>query len=493
MSTNLDEEYTTNELISQMVKAKPKLKKSKEQQDSDSLNTMDYYKDDSSNKNSLIDELKANNKLLFDPNKKEETTETESASNKRDLPAQQNKMNKEANKINNITKRKNSLHITKAKKILNDVHNICSKCFVDIGNSNIICIKCKNIFCKKCFKGNYDRNLFNNKNINDNNKEQDLTEKKEKICQYCRNNGINNNNNFMNKILEPLDSMPENEIKMLTEKKNYNKKMDIRNKSEGKIKSLKDQLNEFEEFLNKINDSKLEVEIKKNICMNILQMIKKAIEIEYDKYLKKLNELSMKINKIKEDINQKINNSNIIFKNEVELQINIDTYKNTLNGFSKVFENYNQKIISRQIFRGYKLYESNNILIKQSEIYYMKNKEILSDLPFGNVYLKIDKFTNNYINYINFATIINKSRNKANPNDIMNNNQNDINIKSRYIVNLIVNNKIIRLNLTTKDNSDLIYECAEEENRILLKEKNNINNNKTKNFNVKVIISEIIL
>jgi hypothetical protein len=290
--------------------------------------------------------------------------------------------------------------------------------------------------------------------------------------------------------------MPENEISVLTERNNGKSRVNTRNKSEGKIKSLKDKLNEYEEFLNKINDCRIEVEFKKNICMNILQMIKKAIEIEYDKYLNKLNELSTKINKIKEDINQKINNSNKVFKNEVEIQINIDTYKNTLNGFSKIFDNYSQKIISRPIFRGYKLYESSNILINQSEIYYMKNKEILSDLPFGNVYLKIDKFTNNFINYINFTAII-KPKNKSNSTDTNNNNaQNEINKKSRFIVNMIVNNKMIRLNKTNKDNNDtnLNYECSEEENRILLiKEKNNLNISKTKKFNVKVIISEIIL
>ena len=61
---------------------------------------------------------------------------------------------------------------------------------------------------------------------------------------------------------------------------------------------------------------------------------------------------------------------------------------------------------------------------------------------------------------------------------------------------MIVNNKMIRLNKTNKDNNDtnLNYECSEEENRILLiKEKNNLNISKTKKFNVKVIISEIIL
>ena len=501
MSSNLDNEYTTNNLITQAVKAKQKLKKSSEQQkqqDNDSLNTMDYYRDDSSNKNSLIDELKSNEKLLFEQNKIEEIPESESPNKKRGLTIHQKNNNIDENgDINFSSKRKNSTNAPKTQKILNEIHKICSKCYNDVGNTSLICIKCKNIFCKKCFKGNFGKSLFNNKNNNDNNKEQDLTEKNEKICQYCRNNNsINNKNKIKNQMLEPLDSMPENEISVMTDRNYGNPRINARNKSEGKIKSLKEKLNEYEEFLNKINDCKNEIEFKKNICMNILQMLKKAIEIEYDKYLNKLNELSTKINKIKEDINQKINNSNKVFKNEVELQINIDTYKNTLNGFSKIFDNYSQKIISRPIFRGYKLYESNNILINQSEIYSMKNKEILSDVPFGNVYLKVDKFTNNFINYINFTTII-KSKNKTNSSDSINNNtQNEINKKSRFIVNMIVNNKMIRLNKTNKDNNDtnLNYECSEEENRILLvKEKNNLNNSKTKKFNVKIIISEIIL
>ena len=46
---------TNNEnLIKEMIKAKPKKKKSIEQQDSESLNTMDYYKEDSSNKKTTI-------------------------------------------------------------------------------------------------------------------------------------------------------------------------------------------------------------------------------------------------------------------------------------------------------------------------------------------------------------------------------------------------------------------------------------------------------
>ena len=241
--------------------------------------------------------------------------------------------------------------------------------------------------------------------------------------------------------------------------------------------------------MNKINDKKNEIEIKKNISMNILELIKKAIELEYNRNMDKLNELSIKLNKIKEDINKKINNKNNKYENEVELQIKIDTYKNTINGFSKILDNYNQKIFSRNIFRGYKLYESNNILINYSETYFMKNKEILSDLPFGNVYLKIDRCTNNFINYLNFSTII------IQKNIINNNNQNETNNKSRFIVNMIANNKVIRLNKNNKDKNDinLYFESSEEEKKIFFSKDKNINNNKNKDFNVKIIISEIIL
>ena len=506
MSTNLDEDFKNISLISQVIKAKQKSKKEKDQQDTESLNTMDYYKDDSSNKNSsLIDESKANNKLLFESNKKEEINKTQDINNKKELSSQKNNnRNKFESKNNDTKNRKYSITINNPQNIqkaLNEMHNICSKCHCDLGNNYSNCIICNNIFCKKCFRGKFGKNIYNNKNINDNNKEQDLTENR--ICQFCRNKNNskkNNKKNFMTIMFEPLDSVSEAETKYSTETNNNNNininmNLKERNKNEEKIKSLKEKLNEYEDFLNKINDSKIEIEIKKNISMNILQMIKKSIEVEYNKNLTKLNELILKVHKIKEDINNKINNHHIIYNNEVELQINLDTYKNTLNGFFKIFDNYNQKMISRPIFRGYKLHESNSILINQSETYFMKGKEILTDLPFGKVYLKIDRYTNNYINYLNFSTFI-KPKNSLISNEIINASFfNEINKKSRFIVNMIVNNKIIKLNKTGKDNNDmnLNYESTEEEDRIFFsKDKNNCNN-RAKNFSVKIIISEIIL
>lgn len=495
MSTNLESDLTSNELISKMIKAKPKSKKSLEHQDSESLNTMEYYKEDSSNKNSLIEDLKEANKLLYNPNKTEETLIVEN-SNKNNIQNQMNKTNKDRYTNTNITRRKNSINISKTQNTLNAFHNICSNCYADIGVSNNICIKCQKYYCNKCFKGNkrgYLSNIKNRNNINNNN-ELDLTEK---ICQFCRNSDDNNFNYYKNKIIEPLDSYSDNEMAMIKEtKKITNSNRNNRNKSEGKMKSLKEKLNEYEELLNKINDSKNELEIKKNICFNILQMMKKAIEIEYNKTLNKLNELSMKLIKIKEEINKKINDSNKVYQNEVGLQIIIDTYRNSLNNISKIFDNYNQKLISRSLFRGYKLYETNNILINYSETYFMNYKEILSDVPFGTVYIKIDRYSNSYINFIRFSIII-KPINKTIANEFMNSSfLSEANSKSRFIVNMIVNNRMIRLNKSNKDNNDLNlnYEASEEENKISFpKDKNNSNINKSKVFNVKVIISEVLL
>ena len=121
-------------------------------------------------------------------------------------------------------------------------------------------------------------------------------------------------------------------------------------------------------------------------------MIKKAIEYEYERNSKKLNEFQSKLIKTKNVLNEKIKKN---YQNEIELQININISKNSLKNHIKSFEKYNQLVISRLLFRGYKSYESNNILINYSDSYYMKNKEVLSDLPFGNVYIRIDRYSNN--------------------------------------------------------------------------------------------------
>ena len=128
-------------------------------------------------------------------------------------------------------------------------------------------------------------------------------------------------------------------------------------------------------------------------------------------------------------------------------------------------------------------------IINYSDTYYMKNKEVSSIFPFGNIYIKIDRYTNNYINYFNFSTII--KQNDEERSDDITSSQSVNNNKSRYLVNMIVNNKLIRLNKKTKDNNyiDSSYESSEEEKKLLFSK----GNYKIKDFNVKVIISEIML
>ena len=297
--------------------------------------------------------------------------------------------------------------------------------------------------------------------------------------------------------LEPLDNDSETATKKTFWTEKNNSKVDNNNnKSKENFKYLQDQYKEYEFFLKQIDNRKKEIQIKRDISLNILQMIKKAIEFEYEKYMTKLNEFVSKLNKIKSIINEKMNKN---YTNEIELKINIDTNKNSLNNLFKNYENYSNKVISRPLFRGYKIYESNNILINYADTYYMKNKEVFSDLPIGKVYIKIERFTNNYINYLDFSTLI-KQNEKSNTDDSINcsfQSTSSIINKPRFIVNMIVDNKLIRLNKTNKDTNDmsLSYESYEEENKILFQKNKNYNTGKLKkdNFNIKVIISEIML
>ena len=502
MSTAISTNNNPNDLINAMIKMKPKLKNSIEQMETESLNTMDYYKEDSSNKNSLIDEANLSNKLIYNPNKnkpKERNNKNTSKINRASFTI--NKSYRNIHKSSNLIKTIQDKDLHKKIKnvpIYSNKIKTCNKCNEKLEANSKNCLNCKKIFCKNCFKGS-NRNLDNNSDDNEN-YEQNFNV--ENICHSCKTNfNSNKNNNTMkntrNKFyiknkFEPLDTYCENDMENFgicrskTIANDFNKE---------KIKNLEEQYKEYENFLNQIEERKKEIEIKRDISLNILATIKKAVDYEFERNMKKLNEFQMKLNKIKNDIKEKINKN---YQNEIELQINIDISKNTLKNFIKNFEKYNQIVISRPLFRGYKSFESSNILINYSDSYYMKNKEILSDLPFGNVYIKIDRYTNNYVNYLNFSILI-KQNDKTPSDDTINSSfQSFVNNKSRFVVNMIVNNKVIRLIKTNKDNNDttLSYESSEEENKILFC-KDKLNNTggiiKKNNFNIKVIITEVML
>ena len=504
MSTTTNKKYSSNDLILHSKKVKPQNKLSIEQLDSESLNTMDYYKQDSSNKNSLIDELKINNKLSFKQKKPEKlkinTKDEDNFSlriNKNFNSIHKNKSSNKIKTLANLTTPK----ISNIKQRSNKIKKICCKYFSDNDSSNKICIKCKRNFCKNCFKGNLYRNSVINNNMSTN---YEKIFANENICYYCKMNEYKNKNT--NKIkeqnnnksfqmgMEPLDTDSESYFTMTNLTIKSKSKKNINNKSKEKVKNLQNQFKEYDVFLKQIDDRKREIEIKRDISLNILQMMKKAVEFEYEKNMNKLNEFVMRLNKIKNSINENLKKSH---NNEIELQINIDINKNTLNNFFQNYEKYCKQVFSRPLFRGYKLFESDNILINYADTYYMNNKEVFPNLPFGNVYIKVNRFTNNYINYLNFSTLI--RQNDKNEEEIINNSfQSANNNKYRFVIYMIVNNKLIRLKKIIKDNNDLYlnYESYEEENKILFS-KNKCNSNdsnpKKDNFNIKVIISEIML
>ena len=120
----------------------------------------------------------------------------------------------------------------------------------------------------------------------------------------------------------------------------------------------------------------------------------------------------------------------------------------------------------------------------------MKYTEILSNQYIGNAYIKVDRYVNNYVNYLNFSILIRQNNKES---------QSLVN-KQNFVVNMIINNKLFKLSKTTKDNNQLClnYECSLEEN-VLFSSKNQSNssnsntNMKKEEIIIKVIISELFL
>ena len=492
----INKEHSSNGLIKKMLKAKPKMNKTLEQKDTESLNTMEYYNEDSSTKNSLIEEAKINNKLLFNTNKIEIGERNKKLKcNQKEKALTINKTYREVHKSSNLIRTITDLNQQKIKNVIepnNYFPNNCCKCNSKLGSSKLICLNCNNYFCVKCFEGNSNRNLDNNRDNSENYEQNYKT-----ICMNCKAKTYDQkhyrkkSNYLLQKGFEPLDTDVENlENKIIKSKTKFNEN---NGKEKIKTKNLEKQYKECEHLINQIENRKKEIEIKKDINIYMLQLIKKTVEFEYEKNIKKLNEFITKLSKIKNNINEKLNQN---YTNEIDLQINVDISRKNFKNFSKTYDNYIKKLILKPTLRGYKLYESNTTLINYCDTYYMRNKEVQSDFPFGNIYIKIDRYTYNYTNYFNFSTLI-KQNDKEPTDDITNSSFQSLNNnKSRFLVNMIVNNKLIRLNKTNKDNCDtsLSYESSEEENKILVS-KNNGNNStiKKNNLNVKVIISEIML
>ena len=174
----------------------------------------------------------------------------------------------------------------------------------------------------------------------------------------------------------------------------------------------------------------------------------------------------------------------------------VEKFQKVLNTFSKNYENLDQKIILKSKPKAYKVYESNPIRFNFTETYYMKEKNIFSNKNIGNAYIKIDRFVNNYTNYLNFTVSIKKDEINSQKNNPSKNN--NIENKSKYVIYMLINNKLFELNKTIKDNnqSSINYECSLKENFVFnaKNQSTDISRNiKKEDFDVKIIITDLFL
>lgn len=497
MSINQNRKLSTNNLISKLLKSLPKVKKTIEQQDNESLNTMDYYNEDNTSRNQNLDENKFNSKNILNKNSKSKTISTDFITLESQPKTYNNQDISELYKSKNFSLTRPTLTNIKEKNVLNRFEDMktnndyCSKCNLEIEYSTNACPHCLMPICRKCLKEIFNRNLDNNDDLD--NHDQGIVNKKK--CPNCLN--LTSINDYIiikpkrlsdefNRSSEPQDSCENDESSTTTNPKEKNAVIS---------KNVEDDFNEYELLLKKIEEKKKEIETKKNLNFGILQIIKKSIEFEYNTNLNKLNEMILKLKKIKKSL---IDQKNIIinkhknYNSTFELQRIIEEYKCKINNFSKTFEKLNQRFISRPKPKAYKSYESKVLSINMSDTYCMKYKEILSNQYIGNTFIKVDRYVNNYVNYLNFSILI-RQKNK----ESQNNSNNGLVNKPKYAVNMIINNKIFKLNKSTKDNNQqcLNYECSLEESNIFSsKNQPNSNNNiKKDEFNIKVVVTELFL
>ena len=174
----------------------------------------------------------------------------------------------------------------------------------------------------------------------------------------------------------------------------------------------------------------------------------------------------------------------------------VEKFQKVMNSFSKNYEKLEQKIILKSKPKAYKVYEANPLKVNFTETYYMKEKEIFSNQRIGNAYIKIERYVNNYTNCLNFSLTVKKDE-KINQNKSPNKN-NNLDNKSKYVIYMEINNKLIKLNKSNKDNNknSLNYDCSLEENFVFNSKSQSTDagrNIRKDDFDVKVIITELFL
>ena len=494
---------TSDNYISDLYKLLPTTNnKSTERQDNDSINTMDYYIGDelSSKKLEFVQDEKTPNKYGTKKiDKNEDSIRRKHSTNNSD-PNDKKNGNISNEDINEnglgiypyIQKMKNVRKRFKSNTIIEKNNNSFSNAKIqDLtkaspNGSNPICIKCLNSFCI--------RNLDNNSDSE--NLEQNF--KNEKICPNCRNIQYPNDNYIPNsrrkslhifKSRQPIDAVKEMAPQDIKENKEENNLM---------FNYLDSKYNEYDLLMKKIQEKKRELEIKVRVYLNTLQLIQKGIECDYKLQLTKLNEMGLKLQYIINTINDKKNESNSSHNNyndNTNFEKIIQHFKSSMNDVSKNFEKLSQKINSKLNPKAFKIYESKQLLINLSDTYYMKPKEILSNNSFGTAKIKVDRFVNSYTNYINFSILITKNHSSTN-NKVKNNVNHSL--KSNLVLYLVINNRIIKMNKTNKENDSnyINYHCSLKESNVFPSKNtpNQSNNtNKEDEFKVQLLISELSL
>ena len=492
-----------NHFFNEFFETNPKSKRTIEKQDDESLNnTMEYYKQDNTSRNKkLIDNKYVSEtitKQTIDTNSKANTNSLNSTFKKKNAFYNQNlgglyeeiKFARTNSKFVN----KKQQNVEKRFEDMKQNNDFCIGCNSEIEFTNYFCPQCSKPFCKKCIKKIFIRNLDNN--VDKDNFEQNLINK---ICPNCRNsitcnniyrfNSVSLNNFYINKAFEqPLDGETNN---------NYKNSDKIMEQKEFINRKFNEQNQEYDLILKKIEQKKKENEIKKNLNMNLIQIIQKSINNEYNYNLNKLNEMCLKIQKIQDSIQNKINfiNEKKNFNNAEMINL-VEKFQKVMNSISKNYEKLEQKIVLKSKPKAYKVYESKILKVNFAETYYMKEKEIYSNQHIGNAYIKIEKYVNNYTNCLNFSVKIKKDeKNNQNNNPNRNNNSDD---KSKYVIYMEINNKLIKMNKANKDNnkSNLNYDCSLEENFVFNSKRKPSDmgkNIKNTDFDVKIIITELLL
>ncbi len=483
-------------LIQKTMESLPKTNRTIEQQDNESLNTMDYYKEDNNSRNKNIEEIKFSPKSILDRNNNSKTIDTneDSLISKYNFYCKQDIPKKSKNKKICIPlnrsffchkTEKNIQKRLEDKKMNNEY---CIRCNSEIKYSTKVCPHCLKPLCRKCLKQIFNRNLDNNDDFD--NFDQNLIN--EKICPNCRNKTCindfvslesNQKSNLTAKINEPLDSPTNSDNSTLISQGENNSFIS---------KDLEDHFNEYNLLMNEIEEKKKEIEIKKDLNLNILQLIKKTIEFEYNNNMNKLNEICLKLKTIQNTFNDKKNKINKYrnFDNTFELKQINEEFRKKISNFSKYFEKVNQRLFLKLKPKAYKSYESKKLSLNLSDTYGMKFTEILSNQYIGNTFIKVDRYIKNYVNYLNFSILIRQNNKESQNNNVVNN--------PKFVVNMIINNKLFKLIKTKKNNNQLgmNYEYSLEESSIFaFKNQSNSTNTimKKDEFDVKVIITELFL